>query len=150
MTEMTASRLMDILAAYGAEPLSWPEEERAAAEALLAAHPERFADAIAEARQMDDELGALPIVSLPDGLIESVIASAPIREVSSGASALVRPLWQIRLWAGGFATACLALGLAVGYMAPLQSTTDYDPFEEALTYALFDSDLYSLEDDIDG
>jgi len=37
---MEPARLRALLEAYGAEPARWPEEERAAAQALVAAHPE--------------------------------------------------------------------------------------------------------------
>ena len=48
---MTDDRLHALIAAFGADPTAWPEEERAAAEAHLAAHTDRFAAALEEAQR---------------------------------------------------------------------------------------------------
>lgn len=150
MSNMTDNRLLEILAAYGASPLNWPEDERSAAETLLEAHPERFSNAIAEAQLMDDELGALPSAELPKGLIENIIASAPTEEQARLRSSLDFSTWRLPLWASGFATACLALGMAVGYTMPISENGDYDPSEVALTYALFDADFSAFSEETDG
>lgn len=49
---MTLDRLRDILAAYGADPAHWPDAERAALQALIAATPAAQA-ALAEAAALD-------------------------------------------------------------------------------------------------
>ncbi|MEO0882732.1 MAG: hypothetical protein AAFY34_08340 [Pseudomonadota bacterium] len=150
MSQMTDHRLIEILSAYGASPFRWPEEERAAAEALLEANPERFADALADAQSVDADLGVLPAVDLPEGLISHLIASAPIGDQAHAATKPGPPRWQFRIWASGFATACLALGMALGYALPVDSGIEYDPSEDALTYALFDSDFTSFVNETDG
>lgn len=147
MSIMTDDRLLAILDAYGAMPLNWPEDEREAAKSLLDASPERFAEALANAQTLDDQLLRLPTVDLPSGLIENVLAEAPMGEPVKPASELG---WRLRIWASGLATACLSLGLAVGYAMPLNTSDGYDPSEEALTYAFFSDDLSSWGFESDG
>lgn len=57
MTTMTIARLRTLLDAYGAAPQRWPEEERAAALALIAQSSEARA-AVAAAEALDATLGA--------------------------------------------------------------------------------------------
>lgn len=147
---MTDERLIEILAAYGATSRNWPVDERFEAEALLNDHPDRFADALTEAQLMDTQLGALPAVDLPNGLIESILEAAPIEESRSQTVPFGFSRKRIQLWASGFATACLALGLALGYSIPAENGFDYDPSEAVLTYALFDADYSSFIDEAGG
>lgn len=149
MTFMTDDRLLEILSAYGASPLNWPEKERSDAEALLAANPDRFADAVREAGALDIELSTLPNIDLPGGLIESLIASAPIREEATQTIGHRPSGWRLPLIGSGFATACLSLGIAMGYALPAQADQNFDSSEVALTYALFDNDFSSFLDETD-
>lgn len=52
---MTFERLIEILDAYGADPARWPADERAAARAFVAKDA-RAADALAQARRLDEWL----------------------------------------------------------------------------------------------
>lgn len=52
---MTFERLIEILDTYGADPARWPADERAAARAF-AAKDARAADALTEARRLDELL----------------------------------------------------------------------------------------------
>ena len=56
---MTEDRLIELIEAWGADPAGFPEAERAAARALLAANPARFAAALEEAKQGAAALYAL-------------------------------------------------------------------------------------------
>lgn len=144
---MTDTRLIELIEVWGADPASWPADERAAAEALLAAHPDRFAGALEAAHRLDSLLGALPEIAPSPALTEAIIASAPRPAKPFG---LPRWLGFKAPWfpAGGFAAA--ALGLAVGLtVAPAASAAnDLDAeVEELVISALgFDPAVYSAED----
>lgn len=107
------TRVRAILAAYGAEPARWPEKEREAVRAFLAAHGSNVADAAAEAREIDAAL-ALALAPAPAApsaeLAARVLASAPN----------VVPLRARRI--GGFGmravaalAACAVLGVVLGF-----------------------------------
>ena len=91
MTKMTENRLRDIIAAYGHQPQHWPADERRDAEALLAARPAAFRDALDEAAALDAQLDQLPAVDLPDGLISKVLDAAPMSQAGAGARRTVPP-----------------------------------------------------------
>ena len=50
---VTIDRVLELIAAYGALPAAWPEDERAAAIEILKADPDRFAAALDEAYALD-------------------------------------------------------------------------------------------------
>ena len=53
MDEMTDRRFRDLLAAYGADPMHWPDSEREAALDFMAAHPVETAPWLDEACAID-------------------------------------------------------------------------------------------------
>ena len=103
---MTEDRLIELIEAWGADPSAFPEAERAAARAMLAAQPARFAAAIAEARALDAALAAFqdtcrslraapfPVVGAP-GVLGVQRAEGPETQVSELMSfhSLARPLF---------------------------------------------------------
>lgn len=107
--KMTIERLSEILDAYGADPLHWPEMERLSAQALAAREP-RAAALIAEAAALDALLDEAPGLAPSPALVEAVMRRRPKRN------------WLVRVWgelfpdmpawrpAAGFAAA-----LAVGF-----------------------------------
>ena len=145
---MTDDRLIELIETWGAEAASWPEAERDAGKALLLAHPQRFAGALAQARELDLMLGALPEPEMPRALTEAIIAAAPRpKRASNGLPGWFahRPPWAP---ASGFAAA--ALGLFMGLtMAPVASAEDEMTTEvqELVVSALgFDAATYALEE----
>ena len=74
---MTDDRLFVLIEAYGAEPGAWPEDERAAAERLLASDPSRFASALEDARALDLVIEQDAMIEPPAGLAERLLADAP-------------------------------------------------------------------------
>ena len=86
---MTEDRLIELIESWGADPSAFPQAERGAARALLAAHPERFATAIAEARALDAALAQMPDVFPPPALTAAGSA-APDLLPSTGLS--LKPL----------------------------------------------------------
>lgn len=63
--KMTLERFRAVLQAYGGDPKSWPEDERTAAQALLATSNEAQALVDAET-DLDQALQTLPPVREPD------------------------------------------------------------------------------------
>ena len=111
MTSMTPERFRQLTEAYGALPDHWPQEERAAAQALLAQHDPQALAAIEEALQL--ESFAVPA---PDThLIRRIIASAPASTAPRRASSFWR---QPRLWFSGAGLIGAGVaGIAAGAMA---------------------------------
>ncbi|UCH73811.1 MAG: hypothetical protein JSU82_16040 [Rhodospirillales bacterium] len=113
--KMDEARLAVILEAYGADSRRWPEDERAAARALLAGS--------AEARALRDAAEAL------DTLLDVPAPPAPSPELMAAIlAAAERPSWRqwlVDLWpigpiwqpASAFAAA-IVLGIAIGVGAP--------------------------------
>jgi len=109
---ITQGRLLEIIAAYGADPRRWPEAERSEAEALLArSEPARAA--LAEARALDGLLDGLP--ALAPEIAASTLAA---RAIAAGQRPLARPARGGWLWlapsAAGLAAAALA-GFFIGW-----------------------------------
>ncbi|MFN4184782.1 MAG: hypothetical protein ACK4M6_08335 [Hyphomonas sp.] len=146
---MTDDRLIELIETWGAEAVSWPEAERAAGTALLRAHPERFAGALAQARQLDLMLSALPEPEMPRALTQAINASAP-RLKKTPRTGL--PCWYglKTTWAPARGFAAAALGLFMGLtVAPVASAEDDMTVEvqELVVSALgFDTASYALEE----
>jgi anti-sigma factor RsiW len=95
---MNAMRFAAIVDAYGADRRHWPEEERDAAVAWLAAHPE--ANSLLDAADMLDAALFAHCVAAPSPeLRQKVMQGAPGRRLRQ----------RIRLW-----LTALAFGLAAG------------------------------------
>lgn len=86
---MTIERLSDILDAYGADPLRWPESERLTAQALAAREP-RAAALVADAMATDALLDAAPAEAPSPALVAAILKGRP-----------QRPL-LVRIWRGLF------------------------------------------------
>ena len=145
---MTDTRLISLIESWGADPASWPAQERAAAEALLAAHPGRFASVLEQARQLDMALEALPEVRPSPALTEAIIASAPRRRPKP--FGLPRWLSLKAPWLPASGLAAAALGLVMGLTgAPAAiAEDDLDAEVEALVISAlgFDPAAYPVED----
>jgi hypothetical protein len=120
---MNEARFMSLLSAYGAELSRWPEDERAAAEALLEVAPHRLKDIWESERAFDHLLALEKDAPASIALETRVIATSPDRRsVRRPVPALGR--WSLPQWAtGGAIAASLALGFAVGYAGEPQKTS---------------------------
>ncbi|MFN7055821.1 hypothetical protein [Hyphomonas sp.] len=145
--QITEARLLELIECWGADTLSWPEAERASAEALLAAHPDRFANALAAARALDAAFDALPEAVPSAALTEAILAAAPRprRKAARGWLGLKTP------WAPASGFAAAVAGLMMGLtMAPAASAADEIDTEvqELVISALgFDVSAFALEAD---
>lgn len=120
---MTAERFIALVAAYGADVRRWPESERAAAQAFVAAQPEVARAALAEADAVDALLHASPAPQISAALRDRIIASA----ADAGLKARKHGrLWLDRLaltlGAGWAAAACA--GVAAGVIMTAHLTAD--------------------------
>ena len=110
---MTLVRFEALVAAYGAHPARWPEQERAAATALLATDP-RAAALLADADAIDARLFQHQVPAPSAALRATVIAAAPRRRWGRRA----------RLWWSSLALAVAAGG---GALAGSAATAALDP-----------------------
>jgi len=99
---MSLDRFEDLAGTYGGEIARWPEGEREAARALLAAEAARLAPVLAAAAQLDRLLDLAPAQSPDAALLGRLIAAAP------------RPAAPARLWIAGLGA---ALGLSAAAFA---------------------------------
>jgi hypothetical protein len=141
VTDMTTDRVLELIAAYGAAPMSWPEDERDAAAALIAADPDAFEAALADAQALDRLLETEDVPEPPAALAETILAGAPSAKpaatgVLKGLSAILFP--QGVRWPAGAALASLVMGLVGGY-AYASTGIGYDQADSAY-YAAFGLD----------
>lgn len=145
---MTDDRLIELIETWGADPASWPEADKAAGKALLTAHPERFAATMAQARQLDLMLGALPEPEMPAALTQAIMDAAPRPKLAGGG--LSRWFGLKTPWAPASGLAAAAVGLLMGLtVAPAASADDEVTAEvqELVVSALgFDPATYAVED----
>ena len=120
---MTAERFNALVSAYGADARRWPESERTAALAYMAAEPETGRAVLVEADAIDALLHAAPTPQVSLALRDRVIASAA--ELGLKARRNGR-LWLDRLalvlGAGWAAAACA--GVAAGVIMTGHLTAD--------------------------
>ena len=120
---MTSERFNALVSAYGADARRWPESERAAAQAFIAAAPDLARAALADADAIDALLHASSAPQVSSALRDKVIASAA--EAGLKARRHGR-LWLDRLGlalgAGWAAAACA--GVAAGVIMTGHLTAD--------------------------
>jgi len=126
MLEMDLNRFETLVAAYGATPNRWPDDERAAAEAFARADP-RAAALLAEADAVDTLLFAHRVAEPSRTLRTMVIEGAPRKRRLTG---------RARLWWSGLA---LALAGAGGMLAGSAATAALEPISANVQ-------MYSHED----
>jgi len=126
------ARILDLIEAYGADPVAFPEAERADAERRMAEAPAVFAPALRHARQLDSALGLLPEVTVPAALRASLLASAPAPKNATLGSGFGLKRF-LPAWVPAGALASLAMGLLVGVnvAAPVSVATATPAADEA-------------------
>lgn len=140
---MTDARLIALIEAWGADVNAFPEAERAGARALLADAPDRFADILQVARDMDMLLGAMPGVTPSEALTAALIDAAPNGRPQRRSWLAAIPRWPAL---GAFAS--LAIGLAIGLgSAQPGATVATEDAVDTLVYAALGFDVlnYSQE-----
>jgi hypothetical protein len=120
---MTSDRFIALVSAYGADERRWPENERDAARAFMAARPEVARAALAEADAVDALLHATPTPQVSMALRDRVIASAAQAGLKAGRQGR---RWLDRLtliFGAGWAAAACA-GVAAGVIMTGHLTAD--------------------------
>ena len=130
MREMDLNRFETLVAAYGATPSRWPDEEREAAEAFARADP-RAAALLAEADSIDALLFAHRVAEPSRTLRAMVIEGAPRKRRLTG---------RARLWWTGFG---LALAGASGMLAGSAATAALEPITANIQ--LYSQDVPALD-----
>ncbi|AAK24714.1 hypothetical protein [Caulobacter vibrioides] len=74
---MSVARFEALAQTFGGEIARWPEGEREAARALLAADPDRLSPVLTEASQLDRLLDLAPAQAVDAALLGRLIAAAP-------------------------------------------------------------------------
>jgi hypothetical protein len=157
MTEMSLDRLRTILDAYGARPARWPEDERDAAEALIAGSPEARA-ARDEAARLDaalDEAVAPPPALAGLALRLRAIGPSAARPAANGARAGGRSV-ALRAFAQAAVIALALLGgVTIGFnisdevAQPRGQGPAVAAFDDAVDTQLAAADDEFFEDDDD-
>ncbi|MEM5517863.1 hypothetical protein WNY37_12975 [Henriciella sp. AS95] len=152
---MTDERLLALIETYGAEPMAWPEDERDAATAHLAADPLRFETALQDARLIDAAFTIDDTPEMPAGLTERVLAAAPeAAATSKGFGSRLRAIIMPHgaRWPAGAALASLMMGLVGGYAtAATAASEEYPTTAETVVYTALGYDgLSSFMDEVDG
>ena len=142
VSSMTNDRVLELIAAFGAEPMGWPEDERDAAKARLLSDPETFAGPLADARALDEYLAREIVPEPSSALTDVILAQAPTTAFEP--TGLLRRLSSLMFpqgarWPAGAALASLAMGLVGGY-AYASTGIGYDQVDSAYSSAFgFDS-----------
>jgi hypothetical protein len=135
---MTIDRVLDLIAAYGAHPGGWPEDERDAAEAVLNANPAAFADALHDAEVIDAMLMDAPQAEPSSDLVARIMADAPCAATPKKAGLLTRLKDMIfpqgTRWPASAALASLTMGVVAGYSYAAIDVT-YDEADTAYASA---------------
>jgi hypothetical protein len=137
--EMNDERLHQLIEAYGASSMAWPDDERDAAEAHLAANPDRFAGALASARELDALFENDEITAPPATLADRILGAAPAAgHQGQGLGARLKDLLMPNglRWPASAALASLGMGLFAGYTASAMSPApDYETEAEMVVYS---------------
>lgn len=147
-TEMTDERILELIAAYGADPDGFPEAERGQASRRMAQAPGVFAAALEEARLLDGVLGQVPEIAVPAALRAALIADAPKpAKEPRRAGGLLRFLPG---WIPAGAVASLVMGVLIGVNMSVPSTVataSADEEADAVMYAALGFGDYALMDE---
>jgi len=130
MSEMDLNRFETLVAAYGATPSRWPEEERAAAEAFARADS-RAAALLAEADSIDALLFAHKVAEPSRTLRAMVVEAAPRKRRLAG---------RAKMWWTGLG---LALAGASGMLAGSAATAALEPI--SANVQLYSQDVPALD-----
>jgi anti-sigma factor RsiW len=130
MDKMDLNRFEALVAAYGATPNRWPEEERDAAQAFAQADP-RAKALLAEADSIDTLLFAHKVAEPSRTLRAMVVEGAPTKRRLTG---------RAKLWWSGLG---LALAGASGMLAGSAATAALEPI--SANVQMYSQDVPALD-----
>ncbi len=136
VTSLAEARFREIVDAYGADPIRWPEAERAAAAIFARNHADIAQPVLDEARALDAWLDADRIEVPEDDILDAharavaafVDAHIDTADVLPLKAVRARPLPLARslplVWATGVALAACIAGAVIGVNVSMQSIGD--------------------------
>ena len=124
---MTPKRFETLAEAYGGDVARWPETDREAAAALMAAEPAWAETILARAGDLDAALAAYVLPKVPLGLADRIAAAAPLVQARPAPPRWMAWLLPVGMGAG-LAAACAA-GVVTGALlsSPTISPGQPDP-----------------------
>lgn len=153
MGVMTKTRAAALLAAYGASPQRWPQEERAALEAWARANPTDFANMACVETALDAALSMDVRAGADDAALAArILATAPEGDPEGN---VVRPVFgrtgdAAAWWRPAAAlAACAVLGLVIGFNG-VQPRDDIAFEADAAFGAAFDLPVAGVNDGAGG
>jgi len=138
--QVTEDRLIEILEAYGADPLAWPEAERIEAQTMTADPSPRVAAALQDACALDALMAQATVPEMSEEAIARMIADAKpgrfakLNRLMGRLTGWTGPIWQP---VGALACA-LFLGVGLGVAEP-EFTTNSN--ELALAKSMTEKDI---------
>ena len=126
---MTPERFETLAEAFGGDVARWPQVERDAAAALMAARPAVVREILARAEDLDAALAAFSPPRAASGLMDRIIATAPTPRGRRG-------------WTGWLVPAGLGAGLAAACAAGVMvgARLSPPPQGDAIAAAISDED----------
>lgn len=116
---MTEDRFIELLDAYGADPMRWPIEERAEAAAMADSDNPRLQAALRQASALDTQLSMARVPPVSADLMTKLRRAAR-PSLSARLKALLG--WDGALWQPAAAlSAALVLGIGLGITNPQQA-----------------------------
>lgn len=143
MSKTLQQRLEAVLAAYGADPLRWPEEERS----VLAPYLAGSRDALAEARELDRILDLASVPREPQQSANSILRAIEADPPASNIVRLPPSRPAILPWLSALPLAAsLALGFYLGAQGSLDSLLPSSITGEVLAAGDDPADLSGMSD----
>lgn len=122
---MTPKRFETLAEAYGGDVARWPEADREAAAALMAAEPAWAETILARAGELDTALAAYALPKAPLDLADRIAAAAPLVPARPAPPRWMGWLLPVGMGAG-LAAACAA-GVVMGAVLSLPASDAGEP-----------------------
>ncbi len=140
---VTEQRVIELLACYGGDAASWPDEERAAAAALIK-NSTQLRQRQREARELDERMGLAAVRESLDKRPDSAVVAGIVNALAAGtavnlsdrrqsAKRHIRPRWYYSVAAA--AVMVLAVGIMMQYSTRPLSSADGTPVRMAAVSA---------------
>lgn len=147
---MDQTRINTIIEAYGADPSRWPDDERQAAQAFIAANPDQFHNRLEQEARLDQALDTLIGSAQVSDKLQSRLKASLIKDVSVQTKHPSGPS-GIPSWAGMAAAIALTAGLGVGWIGadfiPSNPTSELDEGYYSDAFSAINSDaVWQLEE----
>ncbi|WP_421937554.1 hypothetical protein [Phenylobacterium sp.] len=141
---MTPKRFETLAEAYGGDVARWPEADREAAAAVMAAEPAWAETILSRAGELDAALATYASPHASAGLVDRIAAAAPLVPVPPAPPRWMGWLLPVGMGAG-LAAACAA-GVVMGAVLSLPASDAGDP--DPVVAAADDDFSFDLDEEI--